>query len=71
MTEITLGQFLNGLKILNSIDAHELIGVGLDAMLDDDKWRLFRDDPFSWMMRAPSPDVEAVWRVMIKRGIVR
>ena len=55
-------RFVNGLKILRSIDLHELEEVGIE--LRGIGWEVFMRDPFRWMIRASDADRERLWRVI-------
>jgi hypothetical protein len=62
MTAMNLAQFHNGLRILNSIDAHELG--------DPAWWPQFRDGPPRFLLSADDPTTEIIWGAMVKRGAV-
>jgi len=59
-TLMTQGQFHNGLRLLNSIDAHELG--------DPEWWPRFRDDPYRFFIKADDGQVEIIWNAMKRRG---
>ena len=53
-------KFINGLKILRSLDAHELPTIGVD-------WPEFRDDPYRYFMRCPDDMAAEIWRAIERR----
>lgn len=58
---MTFAQFHNALRILRSIDAHELG--------DPDWWPQFREDPYGFLILTREGDEGgAIWRAMVKRG---
>lgn len=57
--------FLNRLKILNSLDRAEMAAVGLD--LTGPEWQAFRTDPFRSIMRLSDDRAELVWKAIEKR----
>lgn len=63
---MTFAEFHNALRILTSIDHHELVaaGVNLDA---PNNWPVFRADPFRWFIRASDADAQKVWRIIERR----
>jgi len=61
---MTLDQFHNGLRILRSIDRHELVFAGDDIAA----WERFCASPFDWMIRAPDLQAERLWDLMVARG---
>ena len=54
-----LSQFLNRLRILRSIDACELPGVG--------SWSEFRDGPYEYLISCPPAEAEHIWTALRKR----
>lgn len=58
---MTQRQFLNALRILHSIDQHELP----DLARED--WPRFRDDPVRFLLRADDPTSDAIWRAIERR----
>lgn len=58
-----MAEFQNGLRILQSIDAHEL---------GDPEWYdAFRVDPFRYLMRCADNIADQIWAAMEKRGAVK
>lgn len=60
-----LHRFINALKILRSIDLHEMTEAGI--VLSDGQWRFFCDAPDRWMMKASDADAERVWAIVQAR----
>lgn len=54
--------FFNAIRILHSLDAHELPGVPFDA---------FNDNPAEFLMRADDPTTDAIWSAIQKRQPAR
>ena len=63
-----LREFHNGLRILTSIDMHELVAAKVIEDDDEAEWTAFRKDPHKWMMLADDDQAEALWALMKKRG---
>ena len=59
---MTQHQFHNALRVMNGIDAHELIGV------DPATARAFLADPVRTFIRADDPTAAAIWTAMKVRG---
>ena len=53
-----LGRFLNRLRILRSLDQHEVPAVW---------WHQFRDDPYEYLIRCPDDEAEHIWTALRKR----
>jgi hypothetical protein len=61
--------FQNKLRILNSIDRHELIEAGLMASERDlIRWQIFRENPHLWLMKADDDRAEKLWSIIEKRS---
>lgn len=58
----------NQLRILMSIDRHELEAVGIIAAGDHNAWGTFVRDPFRWVIRADDVTVAKVWTIIKRRG---
>lgn len=58
-------QFRNRLRILRSIDRHEIPGLEIGA------WRRFVDDPFEFLIRADDEQAALIWDVVRKREAAR
>jgi hypothetical protein len=56
---MTRDQFHNGLRLIHSIDSHE---VG-----NPEWYRLFADDPFKFFIRCDDDAADIIWRAMEKR----
>ena len=60
---MTQAQFHNALRILTSIDFHEV----QDVLPDGAAWQSFRTDPFRFFIRADDETADAIWRVIERR----
>lgn len=60
---MTFGDFHNGIRLLFSIDSHE-IGEPL-------WWEDFKFDPVGFFIRADNATVRIIWEAMAKRGAVK
>ncbi len=62
-------QFHNALRILTSLDKHELIEAGVidHSESDHSKWIAFRDDPFRWFIRADDESATKLWGLIERR----
>ena len=59
---MTFGEFHNGLRLLRSIDSHELD--------DPPWWKEFRDNPYYFFIRCSDESAQRIWKVMLQRGAV-
>ncbi len=59
---MTLREFLNALRILRSIDRHEMVDAGIQ--LDDGEWRDFRDAPYRWICLASDRYADKLWSIV-------
>lgn len=59
--------FINRLKILRSIDRHELADAGID-LSDDRRWVEFREHAADWLVRASDEDADRLWALIQKRA---
>ena len=59
--------FHNRLRIMGSIDRHELVAAGV--MKNDDLlgWVSFQHDPFRFFLRAQDSAAQALWALICKR----
>jgi hypothetical protein len=74
-----LAEFHNGLRLLRSIDLHELKAVGLwqDAKSNQVprsigfnawyKWETFRENPHEFLIRCDDETAAKIWAAMEKR----
>jgi sulfur transfer complex TusBCD TusB component (DsrH family) len=62
-----LRRFHNRLRVLTSIDMHELVAAGVIAHADWNAWGTFRRDPFRWFIRADDAKARAVFAIIRKR----
>jgi hypothetical protein len=60
-------EFHNALRILISIDMHELVEVGVIKPGDHFAWGAFRDDPFRWFIRADDDKAAKLWAIIERR----
>lgn len=56
-------EFHNALRILASIDAHELIEAGIE-----NEWRFFVLSPCSWFIHANDADADKLWAIIVRRS---
>lgn len=63
---MTFEKFLNALRIMRSIDLHEIEAAGID--LESFIWPSFREDPYRWFIRASDKDAAAVWSIIERRN---
>lgn len=66
---MTFAEFHNSLRILTSIDKHELIEAGVldHSEPDHSVWIAFRDDPFRWLIRADDETAAKLWTIIERR----
>jgi hypothetical protein len=60
-------EFENRLKVLHSLDRHELVEAGLGHMADDRHWVAFREKPAAWLLNAEDHNAAAVWALVESR----
>lgn len=60
-----LQEFHNALRILRSIDRHELEEAGLQ--LTDNQWLIFCHGPHDWFLRASDDEARKVWKIIEER----
>lgn len=58
-------RFHNNLRVMASIDRHELADAGL--ILDDAEWSRFASNPWAWLIRAGDEDMQVVWSIIQAR----
>ena len=59
---VPLRAFSNALRILHSLDFHEIEATGFGG-----NWTAFRDDPARYFLRASDADAAAIWAAIKKR----
>ncbi len=59
-------RFINNLRILNSLDRHE-IEAQLGRPMSGHEWLMFAPDPFTYLIRADAPISAAIWRAIERR----
>ena len=64
---MTLAEFHNALRILTSVDRHELVAAGVMRHGDHNAWGTFRRDPFRWLIRADDAAAHKLWRIVEAR----
>lgn len=62
------GPFHNRLRILLSIDRHELAAAGVLAAQDLLGWSQFQHDPFRFFLRLDTRRASALWGLVQSRG---
>lgn len=68
---MNLAEFHNGLRILSSIDMHELVEAKVIEAEDEAEWKAFRGNPWKWMITADDEEAKALWALMVARGAVK
>lgn len=64
---MNFADFHNGLRILLSIDRHELEAAGVIKINDHNAWGEFRRDPFRWFIRADDIAAPKLWAIVQRR----
>ena len=64
---MTFAEFHNALRILLSIDCHELEMAGVIKIGDVNAWGEFRRDPFRWLIRADDKAAPKLWAIVQRR----
>jgi len=67
MSSMKLDEFHNSLRILTSIDMHELEHAGVITRGDVNAWGTFRRDPYRWFIRADDEKAAKVWAIILRR----
>jgi len=62
--------FHNALRILRSIDQHEMVAAGALCDGDQSGWVRFRDDPYRWFITANDDQARAVWSIIEQRQVL-
>lgn len=60
-------EFHNGLRVLTSVDRHELVEAGVIGAEDEGAWKSFQHNPFIWFIQADDGQVEAMKGLMQRR----
>ena len=63
---MTFEKFHNALRIMRSIDLHEIEVSGID--IESFNWPSFREDPYTWFIRSSDKDAVAVWKIIEARN---
>jgi hypothetical protein len=64
---IRMADFHNMLRIMTSLDAHDLEAAGVIQRGDHNAWGTFRRDPFRWFIRADDETARKLWTVIERR----
>lgn len=66
-----LRDFHNRLRILSSIDFHELVqaGVVTDDADGEAEWKAFRGNPWRWFIVCGDDEAEKLWALIEKRAV--
>jgi hypothetical protein len=67
VSNLARNRFLNGLRILHSIDEHELASVGLKFGEFGFTWESFRDDPARALMMASDYTADRIYSIIERR----
>ena len=59
MPTLEFRRFSNALRILRSLDLHEVDGIA--------DWQAFRDGPYMYFLRASDADQRTIWRAIERR----
>jgi hypothetical protein len=62
-----LREFHNRLRVMMSIDRHELIEAGIEIMRDDSVWWTFQVNPYRWLVACDDVNAERVWSIIERR----
>lgn len=68
ISEASLHDFHNRLRILTGIDRHELVHAGAVRADDLNAWESFRLDPYRFFIRADDATAAAIWAVIERRA---
>lgn len=63
-----LRDFHNRLRIMISIDRHELEAAGVIAHGDHNAWGTFHRDPFRWLIRCDDESAAKLWALIERRA---
>ena len=64
---MTFDEFHNALRILSSIDQHELAEITLEIW-DDAEYVKFRDNPWAYFIKADDETANTIWSALSKRA---
>lgn len=62
-----MADFHNMLRILVSLDLHDLVAGGVIGRDDLNAWNSFRTDPFRWFIRADDETARKLWTLIERR----
>lgn len=60
-------EFSNALRIMTSLDRHELEHAGVLPIGDHNAWGTFRRDPFRWFIRADDDAAKRLFELIQSR----
>lgn len=60
-------EFSNALRIMTSLDRHELEDAGILPKGDHNAWGTFRRDPFRWFIRADDAAASKLFILICQR----
>ena len=64
---MTFAEFHNALRILTSIDRHELEAAGVIKAGEHNAWGTFTRDPFRWFIKADDTTAAKIWAIIERR----
>ena len=64
---MTFEKFHNALRIMRSIDYHEIIETGLS--MSDSEWHRFMGNPYEWFIFAATNDAKRIWAIVERRNV--
>lgn len=66
---MNFADFHNGLRVLSSIDFHELAEAGAitDDLDGEAEWQQFRANPWRYFIAADDSRAEAIWAIIQRR----
>lgn len=65
---MTFREFHNALRIMISIDSHDLVQAGLIKHDDVNAWGTFHRDPYRWFIRASDKNARKLWAIIEERN---
>lgn len=66
-SETELRVFHNRLRILSSIDRHELVEAGILTNEPSSRWNSFVSNPYLWLIRCSDDDALKIWAIIRRR----
>lgn len=71
---MTLAEFHNGLRLLRSIDEHEVCAARASSaggVLLPDRYEEFRRDPYRFFITCDDDEMAVIWAAMVRRGAIK